>query len=132
MPSYTAQLILSEPTHASPAAMYKNGDIVAIYDLINEKPNPNGRLCFLHVLNTPDNMTTENLKSELARYVRNSASLDKEITQKSAWSVDFKQLDINELTEKKELTIDWSLARDCFIRKFDSKTGGQFYDEKFT
>ena len=127
MPSYTAQLILSEPTHESSTAKYKTGDIVAIYDLITEKPNPNGRLCFVHVNNVPDEINLANLGAELSR-PEYSSTEDDEIINRRAWMVRLNELvDYQLLIDTNEISIDWSVAVNAFIRKFDGMTGGEYY-----
>lgn len=128
MASYTAQLILSEPTHESSTAMYKNGDIVAIYELINEAPNPNGRLCFVHVDNVPDDIDFINLGVELSRPEYNSVTATNEIVNKRAWMVKLDELvDYQLLLDSKVINVDWSIAVNAFVRKFDGMTGGEYY-----
>ena len=128
MPSYTAQLILSEPTHASKTAMYKSGDIVAIYELINEAPNPAGRLCFIHVHNVPDDINLINLGLELSRPELSTATDKPELINKRAWMVKLDELtDYQELIDSKAINLDWSISVNAFIRKFDGMTGGEYY-----
>lgn len=128
MASYTAQLILSEPTHNSKTAMYSKGDIVAIYELINEAPNPDGRLCFVHVDNVPNDIDFINLGVELSRPEYNNVTATPELTNRRAWMVKLDELtDYQKLLDTKVINIDWSIAVNAFIRKFDGMTGGEYY-----
>lgn len=126
--SYTAQLILSEPTHESSSVKYKTGDIVDIYALITEKPNPHGRLCFVHVNNVPDEINLVNLGVELSRPEYNNTTANQALISRRAWMVKVDELeDYQLLLDTKEINIDWSIAVSAFIRKSDGITGGEYY-----
>ena len=128
MASYTSQLILIEPDYKTSKVKYQFGDIVAIYDKINDKPNPNGRLCFIHVENVPDEINFVNLGSELSRPEYNAVTKDAELLNRRAWMVKLNELeDYQLLIDTKEISIDWSIAVNAFIRKSDGITGGEYY-----
>jgi len=124
MKSYTAQVVINEPLHLSKTPTNKAGDIIAIYDLVSEAPNPNGRLGFIHVINIPDRIRLENLGEELSRAVSSNVEIEKRTTLKRAWKVDLNQITVT----NNQATITWDEARLCFIRKHDGLTGGEFYD----
>lgn len=124
MKSYTAQVVINEPLHLSKTPTNKVGDIIAIYDLVSEAPNPNGRLGFIHVINIPDRIRLKNLGEELSRAVSSSEEVDKRTTAKRAWKVDLNQMAVT----NNQATITWEQARLYFIRKYDGLTGGEFYD----
>lgn len=124
MKSYTAQVVINAPTHKSKTPTNKAGDIIAIYDLVSEAPNPNGRLGFIHVINIPDRIRLKNLGEELSRAVSSSEEVDKRTTAKRAWKVDLNQMAVT----NNQATITWEQARLYFIRKYDGLTGGEFYD----
>tara|TARA_R110002051_G_scaffold314032_2_gene390628 strand:+ start:30 stop:416 length:387 start_codon:yes stop_codon:yes gene_type:complete len=125
MPSYTAQVILANPIHTSKTAMYHYGDIVAAYELVTEKPNPNGRLGFVHVHNVPDAINLSRLTEELSRPEILSVTENQELSKKRAWMIKLDTLSII----NKETNIDWSEAINLFTRKFDGKTGAEYYAE---
>ena len=128
MPSYTAQVILSEPTHSPAKAKYEAGDVVCIYNLITEKPNNKGRLCFIHVHNVPEIINLNLLTTEISRPELNNTTLTGELSKRRAWMVDITKLtDYKILTDNKEININWDDIVNLFIRKFDGVTGGQYY-----
>lgn len=129
MSDYTAHIIIKDPDYISATAQYLKGDIVSIYPLVTEMHSPSNKLAFIHVVNVPEGVRVANLKTELARTVNNTVSLANEVIDRSAWCVDLSQLDANLLMKDNQLTIDWVKAQECFIRKIDNKTGGQFYAE---
>ena len=128
MPSYTAQAILSEPTHTSLTEMYKAGDIVNVYELITEKPNINGRMCFIHVHEVPDNINLKSLRLELSRPELALEASDPEITKRRAWMIKLDELmEYKVLESDKQVHIGWSTAAELFVRKSDGITGGEYY-----
>lgn len=124
MNSYTAQVVITPPTHTSKTPLNQAGDIVAIHDFITEAPNPTGRLGFVHVVGVPESVRLKNLGEELSRAVSTSPELERRTTVKRAWKVDLDQV----VVKNNQVTITWEQARDVFIRKFDNLTGGEFYD----
>lgn len=126
MPTYkaTAQVVINEPLHLSKTPTNKAGDIIAIHDFINEAPNPNGRLGFVHVTNIPETVLLKNLGDELSRAVSSNAEVEKRTIEKRAWKVDLNQITVI----GNQATITWEQARSLFIRKYDGLTGGEFYD----
>tara|TARA_R110000822_G_scaffold91912_2_gene211728 strand:+ start:779 stop:1165 length:387 start_codon:yes stop_codon:yes gene_type:complete len=125
MASYTVQVMLVNPQHHSISAMYCSGDIVSVYDLVTEKPNPSGRLGFVHVHNVPESIQLSKLKSELSRPELFAATNQPELSKRRAWSVNLDGLSMIE----KEINIEWGIAVNLFTRKFDGKSGAEFYAE---
>tara|TARA_R110000868_G_scaffold162439_1_gene393651 strand:- start:9459 stop:9845 length:387 start_codon:yes stop_codon:yes gene_type:complete len=128
MASYTAQVMLVNPGHYSNGAMYCTGDVVAVYELVKEKPNPNGRLGFVHVHNVPESINLSRLTKELSRPKTIGATNQSELSKRRAWSIELGDLSIIE----KEVNIEWADAINLFTRKFDGKSGAEYYAELST
>ena len=125
MASYTAQVMLVNPEHYSNGVIYCSGDIVAVYDLVTEKPNPNGRLGFVHVRNVPESIQLSRLTQELSRPETIGATNQSELSKRRAWSIKLDGLSMIE----KEINIEWADAINLFTRKFDGKSGAEYYAE---
>lgn len=127
MPSYTVQVMLVNPTHDSNSVTYCVGDVVAVYNLVTEKPNPDGRLGFVHVHNVPEKVDFLTLSQELSRPEMIAATNQPEILKRRAWAVNMESFE--GLVDEKEVNINWSDAVNVFYRKSDGKTGGEYYAE---
>ena len=125
MASYTAQVMLVNPVHHSSGVMYCLGDIVSVYDLITEKPSLNGRLGFVHVHNVPESINLSRLTQELSRPETIETTNKSELSKRRAWSIELGGLSIIE----KEINIEWAGAVNLFTRKFDGKSGAEYYAE---
>lgn len=125
MADYTVQIVFINPQQSAKKT-YVSGDIVGIYSLIVDSPNKSGRLALIHVLNAPDTINFDNLIKEFVRCEYLNITSEKELYSRSAWSVNV--ADMKDLETERQQTISWNDARDCFIRKFDDLTGGQYYD----
>ena len=129
MKMYTAQVMIDKGSHKSKGSQYENGDIQDIYPFILAQHNLDSRLAFIHIINAPDDFLLINIRGELVRAVVNEESLKYEVLEKSAWYADTEKLKKTKIKKDKQIVIDWSVARDCFIRKSDDKSLGGFYDE---
>lgn len=125
MASYTTQVILSDPNYASSTPQYAKGDVVSVYELAAEKPNPNGRLGFVHVHNVPDEINLLRLTEELSRPEISSVTKSAEASNKRAWMIKLDTLSILD----NEVNIEWGEAISLFTRKFDGKSGAEYYAE---
>lgn len=130
MASYTVQVILTDSNYNSPSPQYSLGDVVSVHERIADKASTTGRLAFVHVNNVPGSINFKRLTSELSRPELSSVTIGDEIISKRIWKLDIESLDgYGILIASNELTVEWSDVLNKFIRKYDGKTGGEYYKE---
>ncbi len=125
MADYTAHIVIRDYDNVSKETLYSAGSIISIHPLISEQHSKSKMLGFVHVINTPDDLTLDGLSAELSRTEINSNSPE---IGESVWYVDLDKINTRNLLENNTVTIDWLDARGCFIRNSDGLTGGEFYD----
>lgn len=130
MASYTVQVILTDSNYNSPSPQYSLGDVVSVHERIADKASITSRLGFIHVNNVPGSINFKRLASELSRPELSSVTIGDEIISKRIWKLDIESLDGHGiLIASNELTVEWSDVLNKFIRKYDGKTGGEYYKE---
>ncbi len=124
----TFQFMAYETTHnaTNEAGRLKRGSIIGIYDRANvtEPPNPNGRLMFIHCLNSPFD-TLEDAQY-LIQPVLNAVTLEQETLHRKKWLGDYSKIVANfpikyeQLRDTKETDMTWD---DIKTLLFDVETG---------